>query len=86
MVYGWTMMTRKGQIRAIMKTRSRAAVVRALHELGYTNVSDYYLKNYGSDTGNESELVAAEAAGEGVVLFRYLNDFKGEYKRLEAIR
>lgn len=63
-VYGWNF---DGRQRAIVLTRSRAAIRRALAQLGH-HASDSWLRDYGSETGNVDELAAAHAAGEDVIL------------------
>jgi len=65
-VFGWNF---DGRSRAVVLTKSRAAVKRYVEAQGH-HVSLGYLRDFGSDTGNEEEIRVAHEAGEGVVMIQ----------------
>ncbi len=61
-----------GDLRAIVACKSRASAARLL------GVTDHFLKEYGTPTGNPTELATATAQ-PGVVFVRPLNEYHGNF-------
>lgn len=49
-----------GQVRVIVRARSRAAVLRALRDYGQNGVTDGFIRNYWGESGNPDELLATK--------------------------
>lgn len=67
-----------GQVRAIVAARSRSAAARAFE------VTDRFLKEYGTPTGNDGEIATA-LAKPGTVFIGPL-DYVGNRKYVEDVR
>lgn len=81
-VYGWVgFRTRKeghaGQTREIVAAKSMAEAARV------AGIKPHYLRTYGCETGNPEELRVA-LADPGVVYWRPLDDYKGDYRRADS--
>lgn len=70
-VYGGLVMRRgyRRQVRCLIAARSAAAARRSLAAATGATYSYGYFRDFWAETGNERDLAAATAAGEGVVIW-----------------